>query len=413
MPFSRNIVIVKKEDITYFIIMNKERIKDLILDSREQLGKRRFVQRDIHLDYQFLVDTGKIAAIVGPRRSGKSVLLLQVQKETKTPPEQCVWIDFSEIPWSDFGPEDWETLWRASLELGAGDHPLFLLDEIQECPDFEAGLKYLQNRRARIFVTGSNAEVFSEGLATTIRGKVLPYDLFPLSFVEFLRFKGVSYPENLSTREKAERSTLMDEYLSWGGFPEVVLADREDLKRNLIDSYWDVMLFRDVIERHRLKNFALVEKILRKILLSFTKEGSINRWYNDLKSQGFKTGKDSLYEYLGYFEKALFVHTIPNAAAGAGIRKVYLVDNGLYQKAKDRPDRGKLWENLCFVDLLRSGKRPRFWKTQEGEIDFVTDDELIQVTTELTSENRAREEQPFKAALPFFPAHRTRILELP
>lgn len=393
--------------------MNKETIKRLILDARERMRGARYVHRDLKPDYGFLQETGKIAAIVGPRRAGKSVFLLQVAIDTMTPPERCVWIDFGEVPWSGFGVDDWETIWLAALETGSGQNPLFLLDEIQELNAFEGGLKYLQNRGGRVFVTGSNAEVFEERLSTQLRGKLLSYKLYPLSFTEFLRFKVASFSVELSSSLKAERNLLMEEFLTWGGFPEVVLADREDLKRNLLSSYWDSMLFRDIVERHSLKNFALLQGLLRKVLLSFTKEGSVHRWYNDFRSQGFKVGKDSLYEYISYFEKALFVYPLSNAAVDGGSKKYYLVDNGLYQMVKDRPDLGKLWENQCLVDLLRQGERPRFWKTAYGEIDFVTDTELIQVTVELSASNRSRELAPFDLAKPFFPSHGIRIIELP
>jgi len=393
--------------------MNKERIKQHILDSRERMRSTSYFIRDLKPDYGFLEETGKIAAIVGPRRAGKSVFLLQIAADTLTPPGQCVWIDFGEIAWSGFGVDDWETLWLAALETGSGQRPLFLLDEIQELDTFEGGLKYLQNRGGRVFITGSNAEVFEERLSAQLRGKLLSYRLYPLSFAEFLRFRGIDFPAGLSSSLRAKRSVLMEEYLCWGGFPEVVLAERDDLKRNLLSSYWDVMLFRDIVERHGLKNFSLLQGLLRKVLLSFTKEGSVHRWYNDFRSQGFKVGKDSLYEYLDYFQKALFVYPLANAAVDGGSRKYYLVDNGLYQMVKDRPDLGKLWENQCLVDLLRNGEHPRFWKTASGEIDFVTNKELIQVTVELTDENRSRELAPFELAKHSFPAHGTRILELP
>ncbi len=181
-----------------------------------------------------------------------------------------------------------------------------------------------------------------------------------------------------------------------GGFPEVVLADRDDLKRHLLDSYIDTMLLRDVLDRHQVKNVVLVEKLFHKVLLSFTKEFSVHRWYNDFRSQGLRLSKDTLYEYLGHLEESLFVHVVENAANPAAAKKVYLVDNGLYQKVRDRPDRGKLWENACFLQLLRQGNTPRFWRGEAGEVDFVTDDALVQATVELTDENRARELDPLR-----------------
>ena len=393
--------------------MEKERIRTLILDARERLAKTKAFARELTLDHEFLKTTGKIAAIVGPRRSGKSVFLRQIARQLNKPLSQTLWIDFSEVTWADFQPLDWQNLWAAALELGCGEAPLFLLDEIQEVKEFAGGLKYLQNQGTLLYVTGSNSTVFGEHLAASLRGKVLTYPLFPLSFKEFLLFRGIQpEPGPRSTAQKAHRRVLWEEYLTWGGFPEVVLADRVELKRNLLDSYLDVMLFRDVIERHNLKNFVVIEKLFTKMLLSFTKEISVHRWYNDFKSQGLKLGKDTLYQYLGHFEEALFVRLMSNAAAPGGNKKIYLVDNGLYQRVRDRPDWGKLWENQCLVDLWRQNQSIQFWKSDQGEVDFITQQQLIQTTVELTAENREREEAPLQLLAARYPNHRSTILTL-
>jgi len=178
----------------------------------------------------------------------------------------------------------------------------------------------------------------------------LTYFLFPLSFNEFLLFRGIQ-PEAgpRSTAQKAHRRGLWEEYLTWGGFPEVVLADRVELKRNLLDSYLDVMLFRELIS---------------------------------------------------------------NAAAPGGNKKIYLVDNGLYQRVRDRPDWGKLWENQCLVDLWRKNQTIQFWKSDEGEVDFLTQDQLIQATVELTETNRNREEVPLVKLAQRYPNHRSSVLTL-
>lgn len=384
----------------------------LLLDGQERLAREQYIQRDLSLDYEFLRKTDKITAITGARRVGKSVFLRQILSETGTPPEKAVTIDFSGLPWIEFTALDWEVLWRAVLELGCGPEPLCLFDEIQSAGDFAPGLRYLQNQGARIFVTGSCQDVFERHLAASLRGKVLPYILYPLSFSEFLRFKRFEPGQSGSTAVLAARRALLDEYLEWGGFPEVVLADRPGLKRNLIDSYWDVMLFRDIVEQYGVKNVPVLERLVAKILLSFAREFSVHRWYNDLRSQGYRVGKDTVYEYLGYFENAMFVHVAGNAAAPGGARKIYLVDNGLYQKIKDRPDTGKLWENLCFMDFLRRGIKPGYWKDARGEVDFIAPGELVQATVSLTEDNRRREEGPLESVGALHPGHSRRILTL-
>jgi uncharacterized protein len=305
--------------------------------------------------------------------------LLQLHQQMGLQKQQGIWIDFTEYLWQEFEKEDWRILWEASLEISGTLDPVFFLDEIQQLADFESGLRYLQNQNVPVFITGSNSSLFGKSMAASLRGKVLSYELFPLSFSEFLLFHRWQESPPYSSREKAKISAYLDEYLQWGGFPEVVLASEPDLKRHLLQSYVDTMLLRDLVERHEIKNVDLVEKLFQKALLSFTKTFSVHKWYNDFKSQGRRLSKDTLYDYLHHLEESLFLITITNRANPSAARKIYLVDNGLYQVIRTRPDRGQLWENACFLELHRRGRKPEFWLDDKGEVDFVTDSELIQV----------------------------------
>ena len=111
-------------------------------------------------------------------------------------------------------------------------------------------------------------------------------------------------------------------------------------------------------------------------------------------------GKDTLYSYLSSLQEAFFFFVVKNGVAPRGNRKVYLVDNGLYSRVRNRPDLGKLLENQVFVDLLRQGSHPHFLRNEEGEVDFITDDWMVQVCLELSDANRRREEHPLAGPLP-------------
>ncbi|MEI6388387.1 MAG: ATP-binding protein [Spirochaetota bacterium] len=378
--------------------MDREKIKRSIRDGQERLASTSGVRRDLRMDHDFLKASGKAAAIIGPRRAGKTFRLFQVREELALAPERCVLLDFSDLSLQDFRAEDFEELAVAASELDPRADSLFLLDEIQEVPGFEAGIRHLQNKGHRVYVTGSNASVFTQDLATSLRGKLLCSTLFPLSFSEFLRFKAASFRADPSSEERALRRRLLDEYLVWGGFPEVVLAAGSETKRAILDSYIKVMVFRDVVERHGLRDAAMVERVLARLVSSFTKEYSVNRWFNDFKSQGLRAGKDGLYAIVHHLEDAHVIRTLANAASPAGTRKAYLIDPGYYRSFLQRDrDYGKLWENALLVGLLRKGIDPQYWSGPSGEIDFVTPDAYIQATSELSEGNRERETRPFDA----------------
>ncbi len=379
--------------------MDKEKVRRVIRDGQERLSNGAYIERELAIDHAFLAETGKVAAITGPRRAGKTFRLFQVLAELQLPAERVSFLDFSDLSLAEFQVGDFELLAEVASELDPRADGAFLFDEIQEVEGFESGIRHLQNKGRRIYLTGSNSTIFSGNLATTLRGKVLVSELYPLSFAEFLRFKGRAFRADPSSEERAERRRLLDEYLLWGGFPEVALASSSETKRNLLDSYVDVMIFRDILERHGLQGASTVERVLSKLLGSFTKEYSVNRWYNDFKSRGLRVGKDGLYEIVRHFEEAYILRSLSNVASPGGAKKAFFLDNGYYRPFLDRErDRGKLWENAVCVALLRRGEKPGFWKTDRGEIDFVTQGEFIQATIELTEANRERETAPFAQA---------------
>lgn len=373
--------------------MNKERLRRIILDGQEKIGKIDYIRRDLQVDFSALRTLNKIIAINGPRRAGKTFYIFQLIDNLGLKPEQVVLVDFSEIVLADFRAEDFVGLYSAYAELFPEEEPWFFFDEVQEVPSYESGLVYLLNRNCHTIITGSTAKVFSEELSSALRGKTLNYTIFPLSFAEFLRFKGFEQKETYSTRLQAELNSLLKEYITWGGFPEVVKVDNVETKKNIISTYIDVMLFRDIIERFNVKNIHLVELLFYKLLKSFTKEISVHKWYNDLKSMGIKVSKDSIYQYLSYFERSMFAVYILNYYGGpTSLRKVYFIDNGLYNLINiGGADYGKLLENQVFRDLFNIAPSLRFVKTRKWEVDFITNSSAYQVCFMISKENIKRE----------------------
>jgi uncharacterized protein len=397
--------------------MEKERLKQLILDNQELILDKNYIPRDKKLPYGDLAHLEKIVAILGPRRAGKTYFIKQITVELQLKKNQIVFFDFSEISLSNFEPEDFEISLLAYYELFPDKKPYFFFDEIQEVSGFESGLKFLLNRGYKIYITGSSSKIIVEDLASSLRGKVLNFYLYPLSFSEYLRFKGVEekHQNKITTKKKAFFVNLLMDFLKWGGFPEVVLSEKEETKTNLLSSYIDIMLFRDIIERHSVKNIHLIDKLFWKIVGSFTKEISVNKWYNDFKSQGLKISKDTLYLYLKYFEDSFFVRLINNSNKGpGGFKKVYLIDNGIYNHVKSFPsDKGKSFENLIFLDLLRQGDSPlSFFKSSRGETDFIYKNGAFQVCFSLSEENIRRELYGLDQVIPLYPGNNRKIIVL-
>lgn len=180
-------------------------------------------------------------------------------------------------------------------------------------------------------------EIISSEIATALRGRTIKYELYPLSFKEFLSFKGIfiSIPEDLySTETKAVITKAFYEYLLYGGFPEIIFLEDENLKIKTLQEYFEVMFYRDLIERYEIKNIPVLKYFLKRVIEGITTPLSVNNIYNELKSQGYKISKDSLYEFLDNAEAVYLIRLLKRYSpsvlkAELGAKKVYTVDNGL------------------------------------------------------------------------------------
>ena len=392
--------------------MEKETIKRMILDARESLQRRRIIKRDLVVDAEAARRFHKVIAISGPRRAGKTSYLYQLATGIGCAPESVVLVDFSEIILEGFQAADFELLYRAQVEMHPDVTPWFFLDEIQEVPGYEKGLQLLLNRGCPVFITGSSSRMFAQDLASTLRGKVLVYPLYPLSFPEYLRFRDIPVMEALSTREESAIVNALDMYLRWGGFPEIALAESEETRVKLIHSYIDIMLFRDIVERNEATNIPLLKSLLLRLMKSFTKEISVHKWYNDFRSQGMKISKDTLYRYLSYFDDSLFFSFLSHLEKGASSRKkVYMIDNGLCRIIREPTmDWGKLLENRVYWDLKQRFADIRYLRTASWEVYFVAGDTAWQVTHSLGAENAQRELSGLREALKRGPMSRARLI---
>jgi len=255
-----------------------------------------------------------------------------------------------------------------------------------------------------VFVTGSSSRLMSKEIATSMRGRSLTYNVYPFSFAEVLKAGKIEYEEYLSSAQMGEIIQKLEDYVRYGGFPETVRY-REEWDR-ILSEIVDVTIFRDIVERYDVKNIKMLKLFLNAIFNS--KEFSIHKFYNFLKSQGHKVSKNTLYTYFGYFEDSFIVFPLKRFSYSyknieSSISKMYLVDNGLLS-LQGIQDYGRLIENIVFIELKRRSKGDLFYykSTSGREIDFIIKEgkkvsELIQVC--YTLDNFVTKEREVKALL--------------
>lgn len=379
--------------------MDKDTIKKLILMSQEQ--DVTLVERDMEIHF-----AGKINTIIGPRRSGKTFFIYQKMNQLKSKnKDKIIYINFEDERLLPAEKEDLDLILESYYELypeNIGEKLYLFFDEIQEVPFWHLFLRRIYDQEnVEICVTGSSSKLLSKEIATELRGRTLTYAIFPYSFKEFLKAKGVIPERNFEhTRLRYEIKKLLQEYIEFGGFPEI--ADRDELlKTRILQEYFDLIFYRDLVERYRIRNFDMVREMLLYLLNNFSSYFSTNKYYKFLKSQGKKVSKNTLFTYISCMADINLIFPVPKYGKlkeqFANPKKVYVIDTGLINAVtfKFSSDIGRLYENLVVIELKRRGGEVYYWKNKY-ECDFLVKvgeqvREAIQVCYDLTEENRERE----------------------
>lgn len=357
------------------------------------------------------LNCGKIITIPGVRRCGKSSLMMLAINElirNGVHKEQILWIGFDDERLYDMQIKDLDEIIQAYMEMYPDipiDTVYMFFDEIQVVKDWELFiLRLFKTYCKNIFVSGSNAQMLSEELATALRGWPLEYEEFPLSFGEFCRFKEIG-TDIYTESGRAKLKVAFKEYNGGSSFPEVVLQKEQSIKDRELQSYFNTMLFRDLIEHYELSNPGMIRYFLKRVMSNLTKPTSINSIFNDLKSQGIKVAKNTLYELLDHACSIFLFFKVPKYTPSmiqenSALSKYYIIDNGLRSSVllPQSGDEGKLLENLVYLYLRRKRRMNEkiYYYKGEKECDFVVQTEdrissLIQATWLLDAHNTTRE----------------------
>jgi len=381
-------------------MIRKELLKELIVTFQESIPAKLFPRSLIPS-----IHTEKIIALRGVRRCGKSsILQLCINQliEQGIAREQVLFLNFDDER-LQFETADFDLIIQSYQEL----YPYIKLqdvciffDEIQVNNGWEQFVRRVYDQHTKhIFITGSNSKMLSSEIATSLRGRTLQYEILPVSFCEFCSFRQLE-TNVYSAVNKPKLVTAYTEYLNFGGFPEVVLMHHEHYDR-ILQEYYFVMLYKDLVERYALKNIAAIKYFIQRMLVNISKPTSINKLYNELKSMGIAVSKNTLYELADYLEAIYFFMPISKYEPSlvkqtSSDKKYYCIDNGL-RKALSKTthdDYGILLENQVYLWLRAQCQMNQhiYYFKGDKECDFVVTkntetEQLIQVCWDLSEKS--------------------------
>lgn len=352
------------------------------------------IKRGDYIDriYPYM-DRKEVLVLKGVRRSGKSTLVKQLIMELikKVNKKQILYLNLEDYNFAN------------DLEIVLFDHVLeaykaysknkkriyFFIDEIQKIKGWEKWLrtKYDVGENIKFVITGSSASLLSKEFSTLLTGRNLAFRIVPLSFTEFLKF----------SKEKS-----VENYLLFGGFPEVVLENSEDKKLLLLQQYFEDIIHKDVIDRYSIRNAKQLIEIARYLVSTAGSKVSINRL-----SKIFGLSKESISIYLNHMIDAYLLHEVTYFSYSAKIKhdvtklpKLYCIDNGLIStvSTKYSKNKGQMFENAVFLNLLKQTDDISYWSEPDSEVDFIVEGEAINVTaTDKISKREQKGLEDFQA----------------
>ncbi|MBI2354684.1 MAG: ATP-binding protein [Deltaproteobacteria bacterium] len=340
------------------------------------------IERDITPSIRAVMDAPEVIVVTGLRRTGKTTLMRSLMEEIPT--DNKLFLDLE-------NPANRKLFEEANYDRIA-DNLRFLgldltrrgylfLDEVQFLRSIPSVVKYLVDHyRLKCLLTGSAVFYLKNLFSESLSGRKYSFDLHPLSFSEFLRFKGnpvrlEAMPAQVTEAMHESVSRWYDEYLLYGGFPGVVLKDAVREKEMMLDDIFTSYFQMEVVQ---LGDFRRTNVIRDLILLLMERSGS--RLDVQKLSKELGVARETLNNYLSFLEGTYFITLVRPFSTNRDTEirsqpKIYLCDTGLMRRFSRVSD-GALFENAAWLALRQRGRTGYFRKKSGVEIDFVVDGKI-------------------------------------
>ncbi len=372
-------------------MLSKDLIKDIIVENQRFISSVSFFERD----YAF--EDALNYVLVGLRRAGKSYLLYQrihqlLEKGHRM--EEICYFNFEDDRLGIMTLADLDII-KSAYEEMFDTQPVFFFDEIQIVEGWEKFARRLADQKYRVYITGSNAKMLSSEIATTLGGRYMIMEVFPLSFAEYLSFSGINVKEkNALHLHRKEIVKHFETYFRFGGLPEVMnVAD----KRSWLSGLFNKVFFGDLIARYDIRNDFGLRILAKKLAESVKQPSSYNRLANVVSSTGKKASTDTVIDYVNYMCESWLLLPLENIIGKLTERntqrKYYFIDNGILNLFLPDPE-ANLLENMVAINLIRKYKNEVYFYHNGVEVDFYLPEQkkLIQASYSLQDESTFQRE---------------------
>lgn len=344
--------------------MQIEVLKQIIVSQRKEIDKtfkqEKIVERT-KTDYvKTFLRHPNIVAILGVRRSGKSIFSLLLSKDFKN----VGYINFDDERLIGVKTEDLDKILQSFYEL-YGEINLIILDEVQNVGGWELFVNRLRRTKG-VIITGSNSQLLSGELATHLTGRYIDFTLYPFSFKETLRFK----PDIYFIEDIAKVKKQLNMYIKGSGFPEF-----RKFGSSIVMNIFEDIINKDCLKRHEIKHRKSFRELASYLVSNFSKEFTYSKLSEAVEIKDVHTVKN----YIDYLKEAFIVIVLDRFSFKfkqqvIAPKKCYVIDQGFCNFVSFRfsKDVGRIFENVVCIELLRRNKEIYYWKDhQQNEVDFV------------------------------------------
>lgn len=319
----------------------------------------------VHREQEHALPKKNALALLGVRRCGKSYSAVDISRAIR---DRTFYFNFEDpLFLEDNTVQNLDELISVFIENFGQTPQLLIFDEIQNIVGWERWIrKAVDLGKYQIILTGSSAKLLSSEISTSIAGRCLEENLWPLSYSEYLTFS------HLEPKSGDEHLRYFLSYMQWGSFPEVVLLSTQEEKKKLLRQYLNDIVLKDIINRHQIR----VKRGLDQIVLHYLTNLSSLHSYNSIK-KAYTLNLETVQEYTQYLNEAFLFFEVPRFHPNLKVqardpKKVYCIDTGLrnVNSFSLHDDYGKLAENSVYIHLRRLGQSVTYFKGH-GEVDFL------------------------------------------
>lgn len=348
-----------------------------------------YYRRKLENDIEKYLKIREMILITGMRRVGKTMLLSHIFDGLES--KNKVFLDIENpLEQKIFEEVDYNNIWSNLTPYGISskEKAYIFLDEIQAKPDIVNAIKYLYDHYdVKFFISGSSSFYLKNLFPESLAGRKIILELYPLDFEEFLMFKGIDKifdapfadkdnKKNLVSHEKYKK--FYEDYLEFGGFPQVALTDVIDEKKQYLND-----IFKSYFEKEieKLADFSKLNAFRDLMLLLTQRLGS----KLDVSKLSIEVGvsRETIYTYLSFLQATYFIDLVPKFTKSAdreisGAKKVYICDTGLVNHL-NKFKSGAILENCVYQNIRKYGKIKYYEKRAGSEVDFILSDQDIAI----------------------------------